>query len=236
MVALHLVIFDCDGVLVDSEHLAVDIDVLAVRQLGWQITHQEVIELFVGRSEADMRAGIEQHIGRSLPEGWDAAWQAEYRRVLDQQLEPVPGVIHAVHALDAAGFASCVASSGSHSKMSRTLAKVGLWDFFAGRIFSASEVEHGKPAPDLFLHAAERMGFAPGQCVVVEDSRYGVEAACAAGMAVVGYAGGITPRHHLEAADRIITDMTDLPGVAAELLDQSSLSSGRGDRDRGRGG
>ncbi len=213
-----LVLFDCDGVLVDSERLVVDIDVLAVRQLGWEITRDEVIELFVGRSEADMRTALEEHIGRSLSPEWDAAWEAEYRRVLDEDLEAVPGVADAVRAIAVAGYATCVASSGSHEKMSRTLAKTGLWDAFADRLFSATEVKNGKPAPDLFLHAATRMGFEPARCLVVEDSRHGVAGAHAAGMAVVGFAGGITPEHQLSSADRVITDMADLPGVVDYLL------------------
>lgn len=232
---MPLVIFDCDGVLVDSERLVVDIDVLAVRQLGWEITRDEVIELFVGKSEADMRREIEEHIGRTLTDDWDTAWQAEYQRVLGAELEPVPGVVEAVRRIQALGLATCVASSGSHAKMEGTLAKTGLWDAFAGRIFSAAEVEHGKPAPDLFLHAAERMCCPAAQCVVVEDSRYGVEAARAAGMAVVGYAGGITPRSHLDAADRVVTDMTELPDVVTDLLGERSLSPGPEDSDRGRG-
>lgn len=227
----HLVIFDCDGVLVDSERLVVDIDVLAVRELGWEITREEVIELFVGKSEADMKAEIEQHIGRSLSTDWDAAWQAEYRRVLDEDLEPVPGVADAVSAITAAGYATCVASSGSQEKMSRTLAKTGLWDAFAGRLFSATEVERGKPAPDLFLHAADRMGFQPASCLVVEDSRHGVAGARAAGMTVVGFAGGITPHHHLGSADRIITNMADLPAAVTELLGPTDVSPVRADLD-----
>ena len=213
-----LVIFDCDGVLVDSERLVVDIDVLAVRDLGWQITREEVIELFMGRSEADMRRSIEEHIGRELALDWDAAWQQEYRRVLDEELEAVPGVAAAVRAVESSGRATCVASSGSHAKMERTLARTGLWALFAGRIFSASEVEHGKPAPDLFLHAAQAMRTGSRRCVVVEDSRYGVAAAKAAGMAVIGYVGGITPRHHLSDADRLITDMAELPAEVDSLL------------------
>lgn len=233
---MPLLIFDCDGVLVDSERLVVDIDVLAVRELGWDITREEVIELFVGKSDADMRREIEEHVGRALSDDWGAAWQAEYRRVLDEELQPVPGVVDAVRAIAAQGCATCVASSGSHEKMSRTLAKVGLWDFFAGRIFSAVDVEHGKPAPDLFLHAAQQMGFPAAQCVVVEDSRYGVEGARSAGMAVVGYAGGITPLHHLTSADHVITDMAELPAVVAALLRQPSLTPGGADGSRrGRG-
>ena len=116
-----------------------------------------------------------------------------------------------------AGFDTCVASSGSHEKMSRTLAKTGLWDVFAGRIFSATEVDAGKPAPDLFLHAASRMGFAPEHCIVVEDSRYGVQGARAAGMRVIGYAGGVTPRAALTHADAVIDDMALLLDTVTDL-------------------
>lgn len=214
----RLVVFDCDGVLVDSERLAVEVDVQAVRSLGWEITPDEVVELFVGKSEADMRAELEARTGRALTPEWDAAWEAEYRRVLDEYLEPVAGAPDAVRAVADAGFATCVASSGSHEKMSRTLAKTGLWEFFAGRIFSATEVDHGKPAPDLFLLAATRMGFGPADCLVVEDSRYGVAAAGAAGMRVVGYAGGVTPAAALGDADVVIDDMADLPDALLRLL------------------
>ena len=213
----RLVVFDCDGVLVDSERLAVNIDVLAVRSLGWDITAEEVVELFVGKSEHDMRAVLEARTGRPNSPEWDAAWQAEYRRVLDERLEPVPGAPEAVRAVVEAGFDTCVASSGSHEKMSRTLAKTGLWDVFAGRIFSATEVDAGKPAPDLFLHAASRMGFAPEHCIVVEDSRYGVQGARAAGMRVIGYAGGVTPRAALTHADAVIDDMALLLDTVTDL-------------------
>jgi HAD superfamily hydrolase (TIGR01509 family) len=214
-----LVIFDCDGVLVDSERLAVEIDVRAIGALGWTITREEVIERHVGRSTADVIADIEAHIGRSIPQGWDVEWDEEYRRVFDEELEAVPGVQEAVRVLDAQGLATCVASSGSHRKMRRTLGRTGLWDHFEGRVFSVSQVERGKPAPDLFLYAAQQLGIAPGRCVVVEDSRFGVAGAKAADMVAIGYAGGITPAVHLEAADTVITDMADLPAAVAALLD-----------------
>ncbi len=214
-----LVVFDCDGVLVDSERLVVDIDVAAIASLGWEITRDEVIAAFVGKSDADMRTGIEQHIGRSLPTDWDQEWQAEYRRVLDEELEAVPGSRRAVATLTSLGWASCVASSGDHAKMRRTLTRTGHWQVFEGRIFSATEVPHGKPAPDLFLHAAATLGFEPARCVVVEDSGYGVAAARAAGMAVVGYAGGITPAGQLSDADEVLTDMADLPAAVCALVE-----------------
>jgi HAD superfamily hydrolase (TIGR01509 family) len=213
-----LVVFDCDGVLVDSERLAVAIDVRVIGTLGWPITEAEVLELFLGRSEADIFAMIEQHLGRALPADWGESWSAEFRRVFDEELEPVPGIAAAIESVAAEGFQTCVASSGSLEKMRRTLGRAGLWDFFEGRIFSASEVARGKPEPDLFLYAAEQVGLPPGRCVVVEDSRYGVAGARAAGMKAIGFAGGITPAAHLAAADVVITDMADLPGAVSLLL------------------
>ena len=211
-------IFDCDGVLVDGEQLAVAIDVRAIGALGWPITEAEVVERHLGRSNADVLADIAEHIGRPVPADWDEAWNAEYRRVFDEQLEAVPGVAEAIKVLAAEGFQTCVASSGSHEKMKRTLVKTGLWDFFVGRIFSATEVERGKPEPDLFLYAAKQVGLPPARCVVVEDSRHGVAGARAAGMRAIGFAGGMTPVEHLAAADTVITDMADLSGAVSLLL------------------
>lgn len=213
-----LVIFDCDGVLVDGEQLAVAIDVRAIGALGWPITEAEVVERHLGRSNADVLADIAEHIGRPVPADWDEAWNAEYRRIFDEQLEAVPGVAEAIKVLAAEGFQTCVASSGSHEKMKRTLGKTGLWDFFVGRIFSATEVDRGKPEPDLFLYAAQEIGLPPNRCVVVEDSRYGVAGAKAAGMKAIGFAGGITPATHLAAADMVITDMADLSSAVSLLL------------------
>ena len=213
-----LVIFDCDGVLVDSERLAVSIDVRAISELGWLITEAEVIELFLGRSEADIFAMIEEHLGRTLPADWDERWSDEFRRVFDEQLEAVPGVVEAIKVIAAEGFQTCVASSGSLDKMRRTLGKAGLWDIFEGRIFSASEVERGKPEPDLFLYAAQQVGLTARRCVVVEDSGYGVAGAKAAGMKAIGFAGGITPAGQLGQADVVITDMADLPAAITRLL------------------
>lgn len=213
-----LVVFDCDGVLVDSERLAVEIDVRAIGELGWPITADEVIHRHVGISEADAIADIEAHIGRPVPPGWARAWAGEYRRVFDERLEAVPGVAAAVDAVVAAGYLVCVASSGSHAKMRRTLTRTGLWDRFDGLLHSAEEVERGKPAPDLFLYAAARLRVPPARCVVVEDSRHGVAGARQAGMASVGYAGGVTPAVHLTEADVVITDMADLPAAVARLL------------------
>jgi HAD superfamily hydrolase (TIGR01509 family) len=212
-----LVIFDCDGVLVDSERLGVEIDVRVITTLGWAISRDEVITRFVGRSEADAIAEIEAYLGRPVPKDWSEQWAAEYRRAFAEKLDAVPGVDAAVAAVREAGHSVCVASSGGHQKIRRNLGLAGLAHHFGDHIFSATDVPRGKPAPDLFLHAAATMGFPANQCVVVEDSRHGVAAAQAAGMRVVGYAGGITPRPQLIDADVILEDMALLPGAIANF-------------------
>jgi HAD superfamily hydrolase (TIGR01509 family) len=209
--AVELVIFDCDGVLIDSERLGVKVDVMALRELGWPLSEAEVIARFVGHSDRENRAAIEAHLSRKLPEGWGRQVDERYRRAFADELTPVAGVIE---ALDRISLPTCVASSGTHEHLRYTLGLTNLYDRFAGRIFSADDVALGKPAPDLFLHAAAQMGAAPAACVVVEDSRPGVEAARAAGMRVLAYAGGLTPADALDGADTIVFhDMRELPSL-----------------------
>ncbi|HXU88064.1 MAG TPA: HAD family hydrolase [Methylomirabilota bacterium] len=211
--ALELVIFDCDGVLVDSERIAVRTDVKVLASLGWHLTEEECIERFVGLSDRSVKEAIEAHLGRALPDDWDEAFKSLYHEAFAAELTPVPGV---VEALDRITLPTCVASSGSHEKLRFTLGLTGLYERFAGRIFSACDVARGKPEPDLFLHAASSMGVAPDACAVVEDSHYGIQAARAAGMRAFAYAGGLTPRARLEAPGVIVfTDMLELPGLLA---------------------
>ena len=213
MSPIELVIFDCDGVLVDSEKLAVRIDRHVLADLGWDLSEHEIVHRFVGRSDAHFRAEVEAHLGRPLPDRWDAGYQHLYDDAFARELEPVPGVVAALDRV-AAALTTCVASSGSYEKLDRTLGLTGLLPRFEGRIFSAVDVENGKPAPDLFLHAAARMGVAPQACVVVEDSRFGVAAARAAGMHAFGYAGGITPPEWLEGENTtVFEDMALLPDL-----------------------
>ena len=210
---IGLVIFDCDGVLVDSERLAVRVDVQVLAALGWPLSEQEIIDRFVGRSHAFFISEVEAHLGRRLPSDWEDEFQPLYRKAFAAHLTPVPGV---VDALDRITLPTCVASSGTHEKMRYTLGLTGLYERFAGRIFSVEEVTHGKPAPDLFLHAATRMGVEPSACAVVEDSRHGVEAARAAGMLAFGFAGGLTSADRLHGSRTIVfSDMGDLPGLVA---------------------
>jgi HAD superfamily hydrolase (TIGR01509 family) len=207
------VIFDCDGVLVDSERLSIRLDVEFLGRLGWAITEAEVVERWVGRTEAAMKAEIEAHLGRDISADWDA-FSERYLAAFAAELEPVEGVAAAVDTIQAAGYPTCVASSGSHAKIRRNLSKTGLLDRFGDRLFSGDDVEHGKPAPDLFLHAAQAMSAAPAQVAVVEDSRHGVAAARAAGMWAFAYAGGVTPASAL-AGDRttVFAEMSDLPAL-----------------------
>ena len=214
---IELVIFDCDGVLVDTERLAVRVDVQVLAQLGWVMTEAEVVERFVGLSDATIREAIEAHTGRRLADNWEQEFRHLYRSSFAESLTAVDGV---VEALDGITLRTCVASSGSHEKMRFTLGLTGLLERFDGRMFSVSEVDRGKPAPDIFLHAAARMGVAPAACAVVEDSRFGVEAARAAGMRAFGYAGGLTPAHLLAGSGTVVfTDMRELP----RLLNARSL-------------
>src|SRR5436305_8203090 len=197
----RLVIFDCDGVLVDSEPIAIRIDVEMFAELGLTVSQQEIIERFVGRSPEVMALAVQQQLGHPPPDGWEARGETRLRSAFERELQPVPGVREALEAID---LPVCVASSSGHDSLRFKLELTGLYARFAGRIFSAAEVANGKPAPDLFLHAASRMGVAPDACLVVEDSRYGVQAARAAGMDVLAYAGGLTPAAALEGPGTIV--------------------------------
>jgi HAD superfamily hydrolase (TIGR01509 family) len=195
-------------VLVDSERISVRLDVEVLARLGWPITEAEVIERFVGKTDAAMTREIEEYLGRKLPGAWDEEYGHLYREAFDAELEAVDGVVEALEQISAP---TCVASSGRLEKIEKNLKLTGLWERFAGRIFSAADVEHGKPAPDLFLHAAAEMGAEPTACAVVEDSPFGVEAAHAAGMQAYAYSGGIMPAERLRSADVVFDDMRELP-------------------------
>jgi HAD superfamily hydrolase (TIGR01509 family) len=213
--AVELVIFDCDGVLIDSERLAVKVDVEVLGELGWPLTEAEVIKRFVGRSDRDAHAEIEAYLGHRLPHGFDEAVEHRYRDAFADALTPVEGVLD---ALDQIALPTCVASSGTHDHMRFTLGLTGLYERFAGRIFSAEDVANGKPAPDLFLYAAARMATPPAGCVVVEDSGPGVHAARAAGMRVLAFAGGLSMPAALEGPDTIVfDDMRNLPNLVDQL-------------------
>ncbi|MDI2125569.1 HAD family hydrolase [Yinghuangia seranimata] len=207
----RLVIFDCDGVLVDSERIAVRVQVEVLGGMGWPITADEVVERFIGRSAPSISAQIEEHLGEGSGAVWHERFHQVHREHVDAGLPVIDGITEALDGIQP-HVATCVASGGDHAKMRHTLGVTGLWPRFEGRIFSSLEVARGKPAPDVFLYAAERMGVDPAECVVIEDSRYGVQAARAAGMRSFGYAGGLTPADWLAGDDTVVfDDMRKLP-------------------------
>ncbi len=209
-----LVIFDCDGVLIDTERIAVPIDAEILAGLGWEITEAEVVERFLGRSEADCTREIEEHLGRPMPPSLSFEVDQRYREAFERELQPVDGVVEVLDALQRRGVPACVASSGTMEKMRFTLGLTGLLDRFEGSIFSIDDVSRGKPAPDLFLHAAASMEVEAGVCAVVEDSPFGLEAALTAGMQAFGYAGGLTPLRRLQVPGAVVFHrMQELPDL-----------------------
>jgi HAD superfamily hydrolase (TIGR01509 family) len=219
---LDLVIFDCDGVLVDSERLTVDVEARILTELGWAHTRAEVVERFMGRTIESQLAELEARLGPEKARSFDERSSAEIHASFERELVAVSGVLEVMASLSRSNVPVCVASSGSHAKMRRTLGLTGLLSHLEGRIFSASEVARGKPAPDLFLHAAARMGAEPARTAVIEDSVPGVRAAVAAGMTAYGFIGGLAAPGSLEAAGAtVFAEMSDLVG----LLDQSSTGN-----------
>ena len=223
-----LVIFDCDGVLVDSEVISCSVHADVLTRNGYPITSEQVFDRFLGRSARQAKIEVEAELGRSLPEDFDAQLKSQIFRTFSESLAPIP---HIHEALAAIAQPVCVASSGSHERMRISLGRTSLYDRFAPHIFSSSDVQNGKPAPDLFLFAAERMGIAPARCLVVEDSVSGIAGAIAAGMTVIGYCGG----SHCRAgyADRLrdagaaatFDDMRQLPGLIARLGRKTGLAT-----------
>lgn len=212
-----LVIFDCDGVLVDSERLNVRTWTGMMRDAGVDFTEADAVEAFVGKAYKDNRVTLTELTGAVPDPEWERAWRAEFLRS-QEQLEPIPGAGEAVVAVRELGLDVCVASGSLLAAIGTKLGRTGLDGYFPEAVrFSAEQVEHGKPAPDVFLLAARELGFAPERCVVVEDSRAGIEAAVAAGMPVVGYRSDLTPTGWLEAADAVIDEMADLPSVISRL-------------------
>lgn len=212
-----LIIFDCDGVLVDSEELFIEIDRLVLAELGWPIERDEIVARFVGRSEEHFVNEVQAFLGQKLPADWMGSFQRHYQEVFRRDLRPVAGISETLDAID---VPTCVASNGSHEKMRFTLGLTGLWPYFEGRTFSASDVSRAKPAPDLFLHAASTLGFAPEDCTVVEDSLAGVQAALSAGMKVVAYAGGVVTREKFAGTGAtIIDEMSQLPRTLQRLVE-----------------
>ncbi|MFF0010938.1 HAD family hydrolase [Streptomyces sp. NPDC005374] len=209
-----LVIFDNDGVLVDSEPISNRHLAAYLTELGHPTSYEDSIRDYMGSAMHRIHDLVLERTGQRLPEDFDEAFHARVFAAFERELQPVAGVRGVLEKLTADGVPYCVASSGSHERIRVGHRATGLDPWFEEEwIFSSQDVGRGKPAPDLFLYAAERMGVEPGRCVVVEDSPLGVQAAVAAGMDVYGFTA-MTPAGKLNGATQLFSEMGEL----ADLL------------------
>ncbi len=215
-----MVIFDCNGVLVDSEPLATAIVSQEFMRAGFPLSPEVVARYFTGRRPADMFAEVEIAARRKLPANFADAVASVILRRFRRELRATP---HAEYALSWLRGPKCVASSSSHERIRVSLESTGLIRFFEPNLFSASDVREGKPAPDLFLHVAGKLKVSPGECIVVEDSAVGVAAGVAAGMTVIGFVGGSHAGSQLDAvlrsagAHSVISDLRALKSAIIDL-------------------
>jgi HAD superfamily hydrolase (TIGR01509 family) len=219
-VNVDLIIFDCDGVLVDSEVISCRAHAETLTRHGYPITAEQVLERFLGVSDREARQTIEREMGRELPDDFEAQMKQAALQRYTGELGAIPNI---GEAIDAIKLPKCVASSGTPEKIRHGLTCAGLYDQLAPHIFSATQVSRGKPAPDLFLFAAEQMKVQPARCLVIEDSVPGVTGGCAAGMTVLGFHGGshCQPGHaemlRAAGAAMIFDDMRQLPALIARI-------------------
>ncbi|HEY4450175.1 MAG TPA: HAD family hydrolase [Solirubrobacteraceae bacterium] len=209
---LQLVIFDCDGVLVDSEVISNEVLAAALSAEGLPTTLREARRDYQGLLLADVASSAQEKLGRALPDDWLERYERERNEAFRRQLEPVAGAADAVRRIKAAGVSVCVASQGKHEKIQLTLELTGLRELFGeSALFSAYSVARGKPHPDLFLHAAAAMNATPERSVVVEDTASGVLAAVAAGMRVFGYAADADEQALRREGAEILLSLDELP-------------------------
>ncbi|MEU1535624.1 HAD family hydrolase [Streptomyces fagopyri] len=205
-----LVIFDNDGVLVDSEPISNGILAAYLTELGHPTSYEESVRDYMGSAMHRVHDLVHERTGQRLPDDFDDVFHGRVFAAFERELRPVAGVVQVLEKLTADGVPYCVASSGSHERIRVGHRTTGLDRWFdEERVFSSQDVGRGKPAPDLFVHAAERMGVPPRRCVVVEDSPLGVQAANAAGMDVYGFTA-MTPAARLTGATRLFSGLEDL--------------------------
>lgn len=221
MRAPKLIVFDCDGVLVDSEVIVIEVEAELLSAAGFAISAEQIADRYVGLSYPDMMAGLKQDFGREVPDGLSSQIQEAALAAFPGRLEPVRGMSEFLRDLT---LPRCVASSSVMDRIGLSLELTGLGQHFEPEhVFSAQMVKRGKPAPDLFLLAAERLDVPPADCLVIEDSPHGVAAALAAGMEVIGFVGGLharpSLRTRLEAAGA--TTVVDSPDAIRPLVDIS---------------
>ena len=218
--AFDLVIFDFDGVLVDSEVISCRAHADMLTLHGYPITADQVLERFLGVSDLEAQMIVEAELGRKLPDDFTSQVKHSTLQSYADDLQPVPHVAEAVAAI---GLPKCVASSGTPEKIRHGLTCAGLYEVFSPHIFSASQVRRGKPAPDLFLFAAGQMKVSPERCVVIEDSVAGITGARAAGMTVLGFHGGshcrpgYAGRLRAAGAAAVFDDMRELSRLIGQV-------------------
>ncbi|MDY0743487.1 HAD family phosphatase [Paucibacter sp. R3-3] len=215
------ILFDCDGVLVDSETITHQVLRKKLGEAGWQLSLDECMRIFIGKMVRDEAALIERMTGQPLTDAWMNDFRTRRNDALERELEAIPGATAAVAALHAAygGRIAC-ASGADRPKIELQLRKVGLFDLFASRIFSGQEMARSKPAPDVYLAAAAALGVDPRHCAVIEDTPTGVAAGVAAGATVFGFSPGGPSHGSAESlknagAATVFADMAALPAVLA---------------------
>jgi len=220
-ISFDAVLFDCDGVLVDSERITHTVLVQMLGELGWTLTVEEALRIFIGKMVRDEAARIEAQTGVLIDEAWLRRFRARRDEALARDLVEIPGAPAAVRAVHAAwGGRIAVASGADRHKVELQLRKTGLFEYFDGQIYSGHETPRSKPHPDVYLAAAAGLGVAPARCAVIEDTVTGARAGLAAGATVFGYSPG-TPGHGSAAALRdagvahVFTDMAALPALLA---------------------
>lgn len=212
-----LIIFDCDGVLVDSEPISNRILAEDISRAGWEMTTEDSISRFKGGRLTEVKSTVEAHIGKSLGETWINEHYERAFEAFRQEITPIPGVLELLVRLTDLEIPFCVASQGPVRKMEITLGKTGIWPFVDGHVYSADMVERPKPAPDLFLYAAGQENAAPKNCAVVEDSTTGVRAARAAHMRIIGFSPDSPSDLAAAGAESVISDMSKLlPVIVGE--------------------
>ena len=212
---LRLVIFDCDGVIVDSEPVTNRLTASEFSELGWPMTPAESEKLFLGMNFEAMLPVVEARLGRKLPSDWAERFVNRLVEVLEREVEPIPGAAEALAAISALGLPWRVASNSSHAEMRAKFGRLGMLEVVAGRLHSHHDVAQGKPAPDLFLSAAAAEDVSPDECIVIEDSVPGARAAAAAGMDCLGYAPRCDGAALREVGAIPFRSMFELPGLIA---------------------
>ncbi|MDP3700857.1 MAG: HAD family phosphatase [Hylemonella sp.] len=209
------VLFDCDGVLVDSEPIVNGVLRAMLGERGWALSEQECLRIFVGKMVRDEKARIELHTGQPLTEEWLAEFRARRNAALEQELQIVANAHHAVHEVHERLQARIACASGAdRHKVELQLRKVGLHDYFEGRIFSGHEMPRSKPHPDVYLAAAAALSAPPQRCAVVEDTLIGTAAGLAAGATVFAYVPhGDADVFHRAGVAAVFSDMAQLPGL-----------------------